>query len=183
MSDQTAAELARRPVQYETGFTLLPGKYVIKFLARDAETGRIGTYQAAFAIPESEPRVETRADQLGGPRAASALPLGDAIYTVKKDARPNVNPLVFEGQKLLPSVTRVFSRGRELFVFLQAYQRGETDHAAAGGLCHVLSRRRQGARDGAAGGDRRSWISDPRRCRCASACRSGNCRLAATTAR
>ncbi len=34
-------ELAKQPIQYDTGFTLLPGKYVIKFLARDAETGRI----------------------------------------------------------------------------------------------------------------------------------------------
>jgi hypothetical protein len=30
---------------------LLPGKYVIKFLARDAETGRIGTFQTNFLIP------------------------------------------------------------------------------------------------------------------------------------
>ena len=37
-----------------------------------------------------------------------------------------MNPLVFDGHKLLPSVTRVFGRGRELFVFLEAYQRAET---------------------------------------------------------
>ena len=35
-------------------------------------------------------------------------------------------PLVFDGQKLIPSVTRVFSKSRDLFVFLQAYQRGAT---------------------------------------------------------
>src|SRR5204863_7467882 len=51
LSDETAAQLAKRPIQYETGFTLLPGKYVIKFLARDSETGRIGTFQTSFAIP------------------------------------------------------------------------------------------------------------------------------------
>jgi len=33
------------PIEYDTGFTLLPGKYMIKFLARDDETGRIGTYE------------------------------------------------------------------------------------------------------------------------------------------
>ena len=44
LSGETAAQLAKRPIQYDTGFTLLPGKYSIKFLARDAETGRIGTY-------------------------------------------------------------------------------------------------------------------------------------------
>jgi hypothetical protein len=44
LSDATAIELAKRPVEYDTGFTLLPGKYTIKFLARDDETGRIGTF-------------------------------------------------------------------------------------------------------------------------------------------
>jgi len=124
LSDQTAAELAKRPVQYETGFTLLPGKYVIKVLARDAETGRIGTYQAAFTIPNLNrelKRVPISSVVLSSQRIA----LGTAIYTVKKDAE-NVNPLVSDGQKLLPSVTRVFSRGRDLYVFLQAYERAET---------------------------------------------------------
>src|SRR6185437_12185298 len=51
LSDETAAELAKRPVEYDTGFTLLPGKYNIKFLARDDETGRIGTFQTPFVIP------------------------------------------------------------------------------------------------------------------------------------
>src|SRR4030095_8353597 len=51
LSDETATQLASRPMLYETGFTLLPGKYMIKMLARDAETGRIGTYQASFSVP------------------------------------------------------------------------------------------------------------------------------------
>ena len=51
ISDKTATELSARPIQYETGFTLLPGQYVIKFLALDAEAGRLGTYQRSFTIP------------------------------------------------------------------------------------------------------------------------------------
>ena len=34
LTDSTAAELAKLPIEYDTGFTLLPGKYSIKFLAR-----------------------------------------------------------------------------------------------------------------------------------------------------
>ena len=30
--------------------------------------------------------------------------------------------MVLDGQKLIPSVTRVFSRAREMFIYLQAYQ-------------------------------------------------------------
>jgi len=125
LSDQTAAELVKRPVQYETGFTLLPGKYVIKVLARDDETGRIGTYQAAFAIPNLNREV-ARVPISTVVLSSQRLALANAIYSVKKDVE-NVNPLVFEGQKLLPSVTRVFSRGRDLYVFLQAYERGESE--------------------------------------------------------
>ena len=126
VNDETAAQLAKRPIQYETGFTLLPGKYVIKILARDAETGRIGTYQASFAVPnlnrETE-RVPISTVVLGTQR----VPLGDAIYSVKqKTDAEAANPLVYGGQKLIPSVTRVFSRARDLFVFAQAYQRGQT---------------------------------------------------------
>jgi len=123
LSDETAAQLATRPIQYETGFTLLPGKYVIKLLARDAETGRIGTYQAAFTIPNllrEEQRVPISSVVLSGQRVR----LGDALYTVQqKVAADAVNPLVHNGEKLIPSVTRVFSRSRDLFVFLQAYER------------------------------------------------------------
>jgi VWFA-related protein len=124
LSDDTAAQLAKRPIQYETGFTLLPGKYVIKFLARDAETGRIGTYQSSFAIPNLN-REDKRVPISSVVLSSQRVPVGGALYTVKKDAATSVDPLVYDGQKLIPSVTRVFSKGRDLYVFLQAYQRSE----------------------------------------------------------
>jgi VWFA-related protein len=124
LSDDAAGQLARRPIQYETGFTLLPGKYVIKFLARDSETGRIGTFQSAFAVPnlnKEQKRIPISTVVL----SSQLVPLSDALYNVKqKVAAEAANPLVHDGQKLIPSVTRVFSRGRDLYVFVQAYQRG-----------------------------------------------------------
>ncbi|MEO8258612.1 MAG: VWA domain-containing protein [Acidobacteriota bacterium] len=124
LSDATAAQLAVRPILLQTGFTLLPGNYVIKLLARDAETGRMGTYQTSFTVPNlnrEEQRIPISSVVLGGQR----VPLGDALYSVEqKISAEAVNPLVFEGQKLIPSVTRVFSKSRDLYVFLQAYQRG-----------------------------------------------------------
>jgi len=124
LSDDTASQIAKRPIQYETGFTLLPGRYVIKFLARDAETGRIGTFQSAFVIPNLN-REDKRIPISSVVLSSQRVPLGGALYTVKKDAALSADPLVFEGQKLIPSVTRVFSKGRDLYVFLQAYQRNE----------------------------------------------------------
>lgn len=123
LSEQTASQLASRPVQYDTGFTLLPGNYVIKMLARDSETGRIGTYQRAFTVPNLNREV-AQLPISSVVLSNQRVPLTDAIYTVQKNAALTVNPLVFDGQKLVPSVTRVFSRTRDLFVYLQAYQRG-----------------------------------------------------------
>ena len=127
LSDSNASQLATHPIQYETGFTLLPGKYVIKYLARDAETGRIGTYQMPFTIPnlnKEEKRIPISSVVLSSQR----VPLGDSIYNVKQKINAEVaNPLVLDGQKLIPSVTRVFSKSRDLYVFLQAYERDATN--------------------------------------------------------
>jgi VWFA-related protein len=123
LSDETAAQLATRPIQYETGFTLLPGNYVIKFLARDAETGRIGTYQTAFTIPNLN-REEKRLPISSVVLSSQRVPLGDELYSVKSTGTETANPLVHDGLKLIPSVTRVFSKARDMHVFLQAYERG-----------------------------------------------------------
>src|SRR2546421_6287174 len=131
LSNEAASEMAKRPIEYDTGFTLLPGKYQIKVLARDAETGRIGTYQAKFEIPnlmKEEKRIPISSVVLSSQRVDRR----DALYNAAKDktaaaAAVAVNPLVVEGQKLIPSVTRVFSKSRDMYVYLQAYERNATD--------------------------------------------------------
>jgi VWFA-related protein len=122
LSDQTARELAKRPIEYDTGFTLLPGKYIIKFLARDDETGRIGTYQTTFIVPnlnKEQKRIPISSVVLSSQR----IELRDALYAVKNTQKEEAaNPLVQEGRKIIPSVTRVFSKTREIYVYLQAYE-------------------------------------------------------------
>jgi len=43
--------LAKIPIVYDTAFTLLPGRYTLKVLARDQTTGRIGSTTVSFTIP------------------------------------------------------------------------------------------------------------------------------------
>lgn len=125
LTDATAAELARRPIEYDTGFTLLPGRYMIKFLARDDETGRIGTYQTTFVIPnlnKEEKRVPISSVVLSSQRVDLQDALYDAEKRKEKEKETAVNPLVQDGKKLVPSVTRVFSTSHEMYVYLQAYK-------------------------------------------------------------
>jgi VWFA-related protein len=122
---EAASALSRQLIEYDTAFTLRPGEYVIKFLARDADSGRIGTYQTPFVIPDlakEEKRVPISSVVLSSQweemrRAANGKKSGQAIEG---------NPLVVEGQKLIPSVTRVFSKSREMYVYLQAYEPNAT---------------------------------------------------------
>jgi hypothetical protein len=79
-----------------------------------------------FVIPnlnKEQQRIPISSVVLSGQR----VDLKDALYTAKdKDKSGATNPLIQGGQKLIPSVNRVFSKSRELFVYLQAYQSGAT---------------------------------------------------------
>jgi hypothetical protein len=125
LKGEAASRLATSPVQYDAGFTLLPGNYIIKFLARNAETGRIGTYLAEFIVPNLNKeliRLPISSVVLSSQRVA----MTDALANTgkKKEDRAQIaNPLIENGLKLIPSVTRVFSKNRDLFVYLQAYER------------------------------------------------------------
>ncbi len=121
LTDASAAELAKRPIQYDTGFTLLPGTYTIKLLARDAETGRIGTYINKFVIPnlnKEDKRIAISSVILSGQR----IDVQDSFYAAGRSKLPEASPLIQDGQNLFPSVTRVFSKNRDMYVYLQAYE-------------------------------------------------------------
>ena len=129
LSETVAAEFAKRPIEYGSGFTLLPGRYKIKFLARDAVTGRMGTYEMPFVIPnlnKEQRRIPISSVVLSSHR----VDMKDALFNVAKDKAQREqasNPLVYEGAKLIPSVTRVFSTSKEMYVYLQAYQQTDPE--------------------------------------------------------
>jgi hypothetical protein len=112
----------------------LPGKYTVKVLARDDATGNIGTFQTSFLIPnlnKETKRVAISSVVLSGERK----PMASAIYnaTKGKEAAKDAaaDPLVQNGEKLIPSVTRVFNKSRSLYVYLQAYEDAATTPAPA----------------------------------------------------
>jgi VWFA-related protein len=139
-----AGRVAQRPVQYETGFSLLPGNYVIKMLARDDTTGRIGTYLREFSIPNLEReqvRLPTSSVVLTQQRVAST----DALFTVRQRIPIDVaNPLVHEGQRLVPGVSRTFRRDRPLHVYVQAYP--ASPEATTGPLAAYVAFYREGVK-------------------------------------
>lgn len=126
LDGETAQQLAKVPIEYTSGFTLLPDKYTIKVLARDDETGRIGTYISTFTVPNLA-QVKTGLPLSSVVLASERVPLAAAAFNVgKQDAAQQANPLVDQGVELLPSVTQVFHRAQPMYVYVQAYEHGVT---------------------------------------------------------
>ena len=121
LADQTAAELASRPLAYDTGFTLPPGKYTLKFLARENETGKMGTYETKFTVPDLAPdRQSLKISSVIWSNQRQPLAASIASADNKKKLTES-NPLVQDGQKLVPSITHVFRKDQNLFVYLEVY--------------------------------------------------------------
>src|SRR5271157_5989486 len=122
LKDEAASQLSKRTLQYDTGFTLAPGAYTLKFLARDNETGKMGTFETKFTIPDltTEPRfLPISSVVLSNQREK----LDAAIATAERDRRLlTSDPLVQDGVKLVPSVTRVFKKDQDMYVYLEAYE-------------------------------------------------------------
>ena len=124
LAETTAAELTARPIAYDTGFTVPPGKYTLKFLARENETGKMGTYETAFTIPDlapDKPTLKTSSVIWSSQRQ----PLKSSLASADPRAKiMEADPLVQDGQKLIPSITHVFRKDQSLFVYMEVYDPG-----------------------------------------------------------
>jgi len=110
-----------------------PGKYVIKVLARNADTGKIGTYQTAFVVPDLD-QEETRLPISSVVLSSQRVSMADALYGVGKrhlETGRFTNPLIENRQKLVPNLAHRFSRTRPLYVYLQAYPRNSPANISA----------------------------------------------------
>ncbi len=128
LDEANAAQLGRRHLQYDTGFVLPPGAYKLRFLARENRTGKMGTFETTFEVPNL-------AAQSDGLRVSSVIwssqrePLqsavGSALGSSQKEKNLLANhPLIQDGQKLIPSITRVFRKDQNLYVYFEVYDPG-----------------------------------------------------------
>ena len=115
-----ASQLTSKNIQYDTGFTLSPGKYRLKFLVRENHDGKLGTFETEFTVPN------LNADQKGL-RVSSVVwggqrqPVAEAIGAGVNQKLLANHPLVYDGQKLIPSITRALSTKQNLYVYFEVY--------------------------------------------------------------
>jgi VWFA-related protein len=122
LKGESAAQLAKRTLAYDTGFTLAPGSYTLKFLTRENATGKMGTFETKFTVPDLTTQVKY-VPISSVVLSSQRQPLSESLASAEKNKKIlAMNPLVQDNNKLIPSVTRVFKKEQDMFVFLEAYQ-------------------------------------------------------------
>jgi VWFA-related protein len=120
LTDQDASQLEHRHLQYDTGPTLPSGKYNLRFLARENQTGKMGTFETNFLIPDLSASKDLRMSSVI--LSSQVEPVKAAVGSANSDKRALANhPLIQNGQKTVPSITRVFRKDQTLYVYFEVY--------------------------------------------------------------
>jgi VWFA-related protein len=105
----TSSEVQKKNVQYDTGLSLPPGKFHFKFVVRENQTGRMGSFETDLDVPDLKSQ----------PLKMSSIVLASQLQPAKKGSTPS--PLVRDGSEIVPNVTHVFSSGQHLRLYYEVY--------------------------------------------------------------
>jgi VWFA-related protein len=121
-----AQQVQRKNIQYSTGFTLAPGKYHLKFVVRENQTGAMGSFETDLQVPDMK---------------KTALKLSSIVLSSQRTpntAKKTMNPLVRDGVEWIPNVPHVFRQDQHLYFLYEVYdpakQKGATAQAPSPGL-------------------------------------------------
>jgi hypothetical protein len=136
-------QLSQKSLVYQGGIMLGPGNYRLKFLVRDNSSGHIGTFEQNVSLyPQRPNQLQLSSVMLSSQLVADTARVrgqgsrqggqGQQIRrnTMGSTARIRTSPLDVNGQRIVPSVTRVFTSQQTLYVLFQAYAPPKTDPAA-----------------------------------------------------
>jgi VWFA-related protein len=96
----------QKNIEYTTSFSLPPGKYHLKFVVRENQTGLMGSFEADITLPEMKKL----------PLKMSSIVLASLRRPSKKDS-----PLVRGGQEYVPNISHVFRQDQHLYLLYEVY--------------------------------------------------------------
>jgi len=128
-------DIQQHALVYQGGMILAPGEYKLKFLARENESGRIGTFEQKISLaPPQLDRLQLSSLLLSSQVEAVQNAAQIKTQALAQDAKLKSSPLDVGGERIIPSVTRVFTGEQTLYVFFQAYapQKADANSLRAG---------------------------------------------------
>ena len=106
---QMTPDVQRKNLQYRTGFSLSPGRYRLKVVARENHGGAFGSFETTLVVPDLR---------------SAAVKMSSVVFGTQLEenrSADRANPLVRDGSELLPSVTQVVSAKQPLYFYYEVY--------------------------------------------------------------
>jgi VWFA-related protein len=125
-------QVQKKNVQYSTGFTLAPGKYHVKFVVRENQTGNMGSFETDIQVPDMK---------------KTPLKLSSIVLSSQRQpsaAKKVVDPLIRDGQEWVPNVPHVFREDQHLYFLYEVYSPAKNKDAPQQAASPGLGRREAG---------------------------------------
>ncbi len=106
--------LTGKQVLYQSGLTLPPGRFAVKVVVRENESGLAGSYEAPIVVPDLKREAVK----------VSSILLSTQLQQAPKGKTDN--PLVRDGMQLLPNVTHVIGRDQKIYFYYEVYDPSES---------------------------------------------------------
>jgi VWFA-related protein len=117
----------RKNAQYDTGFLLPSGKYHLKFVVRENQNGKLGSFETDFAVPD------LRKASL---KMSSVVLASQRVASTQKKSQ---NPLVSDGAELIPNIAHVFAVDQPMMFYYEIYDPAKAGKSDAKNPIHVLT--------------------------------------------
>jgi len=114
-------QVQKKNVQYSTGFELAPGKYHVKFVVRENQSGNMGSFETDIQVP----------DMKKTPLKLSSIVMSSQSAP-DKEKKP-IDPLVRDGVAWVPNVPHVFRQDQHLNFLYEVYTPAKEKETAAAG--------------------------------------------------
>lgn len=102
-------QVQRKNIQYSSGFTLAPGKYHLKFVVRENQTGAMGSFETDLQVP----------DLKKSPLKLSSIVL--ASQRAPNADKKAISPLVRDGFEWIPNLPHIFRQDQHLYFLYEVY--------------------------------------------------------------
>jgi VWFA-related protein len=110
-----SVQARQKNIQYTTSFNLPPGKYLLKFVVRENQTGLMGSFEAEITL----------LDMKKASLKMSSIVLSSLRQPSKKDT-----PLVRGGLEYVPNISHVFRQDQHLYLLYEIYAPARAKAAA-----------------------------------------------------
>jgi hypothetical protein len=120
LNEDEAGKIMQRHLQYDSVLVLAPGTYSLRFLARENQSGKMGTFETKFTVPDLSSSKSLRVSSviLSNQKEKLSSAVGAADTNKKLQEK---HPLVADNQKIVPSITRVFRKDQTMYVYFEVY--------------------------------------------------------------